>query len=130
MKLDKKLFPMIFTLAAIVLEILPFGAKLTFALDGGKTQEKLFSYFSLTPYGYANFMPFITAVLTCVMFVLALIILIKDCTGVKKAFKILVIITFALASASFAFMNFTVTAALISLMLAFSLLSAQLVYKT
>lgn len=130
MKLDKKLFPMIFTLAAIVLEILPFGAKLTFALDGGKTQEKLFSYFSLTPYGYANFMPFITAVLTCVMFVLALIILIKDCTGVKKAFKILVIITFALASASFAFMNFTVTAALISLMLAFSWLSAQLVYKT
>lgn len=46
-----------------------------------------------------------------------------------KAFKIIVIINFALASASFAFMNFTVTAALISLMIAFSWLSAQLVYK-
>ena len=125
----KNIIPMIFTLAAIILEILPFGAKLTFALDEGKTQEKLFSYFSLTPYGYANFLPFITAVLTCVLFILALIILIRDFAGVKKAFRILVIVTFALASASFAFMNFTVTAALISLMIAFSWLSAQLVYK-
>lgn len=74
-------------------------------------------------------MPFITAVLTCVLFVLALIILVKDFAGVKKAFKILVIVTFVLASASFAFMNFTVTAALISLMLAFSWLSVQLAYK-
>ena len=125
----KNIIPMLFTLAAIILEILPFGAKLTFALDEGKTQEKLFSYFSLTPYGYANFLPFITAVLTCVLFILALIILFKDYAGVKKAFRILVIVTFALASASFAFMNFTVTAALISLMIAFSWLSAQLVYK-
>lgn len=125
----KNIIPMVFALAAIVLEILPFGAKLTFALDEGKTQEKLFSYFSLTPYGYANFMPFITAVLTCVLFILALIILFKDYAGVKKAFKIIVIINFALASASFAFMNFTVTAALISLMIAFSWLSAQLAYK-
>lgn len=125
----KNIIPMVFALAAIVLEILPFGAKLTFALDEGKTQEKLFSYFSLTPYGYANFLPFITAVLTCVLFILALIILFKDYAGVKKAFKIIVIINFALASASFAFMNFTVTAALISLMIAFSWLSAQLVYK-
>ena len=126
----KNIIPIIFTLIAIVLEILPFGAKLTFALDEGKTQEKLFSYFSMTPYGYANFMPFITAVLTCVLFILALIILIKDYARLKKAFKIIVIITFAVASASFAFMNFTVTASLISLMLAFSWLSAQLVYKT
>ncbi len=125
----KNIIPMIFTLAAIILEILPFGAKLTFALDEGKTQEKLFSYFSLTPYGYANFLPFITAVLTCVLFILALIILIRDFAGVKKAFKIIVIINFALASASFAFMNFTVTAALISLMIAFSWFSAQLAYK-
>ncbi len=120
---------MIFTLAAIILEILPFGAKLTFALDESKTQEKLFSYFSLTPYGYANFLPFITAVLTCVLFIMAVIILIKDYAGVKKAFKILVIGAFAVASASFGIMNFTVTAALISLMLAFAWLSAQLIYK-
>lgn len=126
----KNIIPMIFTLVAIVLEALPFGAKLTFALDEGKTQEKFFSYFSLTPYGYANFLPFITAILTCVLFLMALIILIKNPPKLKKAFKILVIGTFAVASASFALMNFTITAALISLMLAFAWLSSQLIYKS
>ena len=47
----------------------------------------------------------------------------------KKAFKILVITAFAVASLSFAFMNLTVTAALISLMLASAWLGAQLIYK-
>lgn len=38
-------------------------------------------------------------------------------------------LTFAVASLSFAFMNLTVTAALISLMLASAWLGAQLIYK-
>lgn len=47
----KNIIPLLLTAAAIVFEILPYGAKLTFALDGGETKEELFSYFSLTPYG-------------------------------------------------------------------------------
>lgn len=43
----KNIIPLLLTAAAIVFEILPYGAKLTFALDGGKTKEELFSYFSL-----------------------------------------------------------------------------------
>ena len=78
---------------------------------------------------YANFLPFITAILTCVLFIIAVLILFKDSEKLKKAFKILVITAFAVASLSFAFMNLTVTAALISLMLAFTWLSAQLIHK-
>ena len=50
----KNLIPLLLTAAAIVFEILPYGAKLTFALDGGETKEELFSYFSLTPYGQSE----------------------------------------------------------------------------
>ncbi len=125
----KNIIVWLFTLAALCFEALPCGAKLEFGLDNGEIKEELFSYFSLTPYGYANFLPFITAILTCVLFVMAVVILFRDCEKLKKIFKILVIITFAVASMAFAFMNSTVTAALISLMLAFTWLSAQLTYK-
>lgn len=125
----KNIIVCIFTLAAVIFEALPYGAKLEFGLDNGEVKEELFSYFSLTPYGYANFLPFITAILTCVLFVMAVVIMFKESEKLKKAFKALVIITFAAASMAFAFMNFTVTAALISLMLAFAWLSAQLLYK-
>ncbi len=119
----------LFVVAAVILEALPYGAKLTFGLENGETKEELFSYFSLTPYGYANFLPLITSILTCVLLVISIAILFKDSEKLKNAFKILAIITFAVASISLVFMNLTVTAALISLMLAFGWLSAQLIYR-
>lgn len=120
---------LLFSAAAIVLEALPYGAKLKFALDNGETTEKLFSYFSLTPYGYANFLPFITAILTCVLLIIAIVILFKDYEKLKKVFKILSAVAFGVAVASFAFANFTAVAALIALMLAFNCFAAWLLYK-
>ena len=58
-------------LLAIILEILPYGAVCIFATPE-ETFRKTFSYFSLVPYGYANFAPFITALLTCILLVLLL----------------------------------------------------------
>lgn len=55
--------------AVVILELLPYGAVLNFARppeEGGVWRET-FSYFSLTPFGYANFAPFITAVLSVVI---------------------------------------------------------------
>lgn len=69
---------------AIILEILPFGAVLNFANDGA-TIRKTFSYFSLTPFGYANFAPFITALLSCVLLLLSIICLIKDSNSTGNA---------------------------------------------
>lgn len=57
-------------LITLVLEILPYGAVLNFANPDGEPWRETYSYFSLTPFGYANFAPFITAVMTCIMIVL------------------------------------------------------------
>ena len=53
--------------------------------------KETFSYFSLTPFGYANFAPLITATLTVVIFLLSLFSLKKK--GVLKALFVLSIIT-------------------------------------
>lgn len=62
---------------AIVMMITPYGAMLRFAYDGG-TNVKLYSYFSLVPYGYANFSPFITAILSCASAVVSAFCLVKN----------------------------------------------------
>lgn len=55
----------------IVLESLPYGAVLNFgqpASDGSiEFLRKTYSYFDLTAFGYANFGPFLTAILSCVL---------------------------------------------------------------
>lgn len=76
---------LILPVVAIVLEALPYGAVLNFA-DDSQTYRETFSYFSLTPYGYANFGPLIAAVLTCVALLLVIILLAKKeeklCMGI------------------------------------------------
>ena len=67
----------------IVLELLPLGAVCIFATSPTERVKKTFSYFSLTPFGYANFAPLITATLTVAIFLLSLFSLKKK--GVLKA---------------------------------------------
>ena len=74
----------------IVLELLPFGAVCIFATSPTERVKETFSYFSLTPFGYANFAPLITATLTIAIFLLSLFSLKK---GVLKALFVLSIIT-------------------------------------
>lgn len=69
----KNLVLTLLPIAALVLEALPFGAVLNFASPDSEPIRKTFSYFSLVPFGYANFGPFITAILTCAILVLAFI---------------------------------------------------------
>ncbi len=68
-----KIIGVITTVLTLILEILPWGAVLNFAVspaEGGGAIRKSFSYFDLTPFGYANFGPLITALLTCVILVM------------------------------------------------------------
>ena len=76
-------------IAILVLEVLPYGAVLHFANPEGEPFREMFSYFDLTPYSYANFGPFITAMLTCVLLVLSVINLFIDKGRIKKAIKII-----------------------------------------
>ena len=57
----------------LYMETLPKAAVCIFAFGPGMTIRETYSYFNLTPFGYANFAPLITAILTCVIFVLLVI---------------------------------------------------------
>ena len=60
----KRMVYCILPVAALVLELLPWGAVCNFANPNGAPWRRTFSYFSLIPFGYANVGPFLTGVLT------------------------------------------------------------------
>ncbi len=81
----KRIVLPILSVLAIILELLPYGAVLNFANPEGEPWRRTFSYFSLTPFGYANFGPFITALLTCVLLILSVIAIFKHSKGLNTA---------------------------------------------
>ena len=73
----KKKIVMLCTLTvALILEILPYGAVCNFANPEGEPWRRTYSYFDLTPFGYANFSPFIVALLTCVLLIMTVVAII------------------------------------------------------
>ena len=84
--MKKKSTVLCILLCTLVLEILPYGAVCNFGNPDGEPFRKTYSYFSFIPYGYANFSPLITAVLTCVLLLVVLIaIVFKKELGKKTA---------------------------------------------
>ena len=71
--MKKKLLMLCTTLTALVLEILPYGAVCNFANPEGEPRRYTYSYFDLTPFGYANFAPFIVALMTCALIVMIVV---------------------------------------------------------
>lgn len=77
--MKKRLLCLILPIITLILEILPYGAVLNFmrpAVTEGVpagTFRELYSYFDLTPFGYANFAPLITAITTCIILLLLII---------------------------------------------------------
>ncbi len=84
MKIKKSLFVAL-PLVAMILELLPNGVVLNFADAEGEPWRRTYSYFSVIPFGYANFGPLITATLTCILLVLAVIYLFKPRRGLNTA---------------------------------------------
>lgn len=97
--MKKRISTLIILVLTVILEILPYGAVCRFMDDGGEPIRKTFSYFDLTPYGYANFGPFITAVLTCVLLALAAISLFAESAKIKTAVKVISVLAFAVSLA-------------------------------
>ena len=90
----KKKFIMLFSaFVALVLEILPYGAVCNFANPEGEPWRRTYSYFDLTPFGYANFAPFIVALLTCVLIILIIVSLVS-----KKPLRNLIFAISAIAT--------------------------------
>lgn len=63
--MKKRLPLLLFPVLALILEALPYGAVLQFARPAAAPLRELYSYFDLTPFGYANFAPLFTALGTC-----------------------------------------------------------------
>lgn len=74
---------------ALIAELLPRGVVLHFASPTPETYNiRYYSYFSLTPYGYAVVGPFIAAVLTVALAILSFIYIFKNKAGFKTAISI------------------------------------------
>lgn len=69
----KKISLIVLPVLTILLKALPLGAVCIFAPSPTERITETFSYFSLIPFGYANFAPLITAILTIIILLLSLI---------------------------------------------------------
>ncbi len=65
----------ILQIAALILELLPFGAVLVFAAGPTETVTHTYSYFNLALVGYANFTPLLTGILSISIVILGIIAL-------------------------------------------------------
>ena len=101
----------------LVLELLPYGAVLHFGNPEGEPIRETFSYFDLTPYGYANFGPFITAILTCVLLVLSIINLLVDNDKIKTTIKMVSLIALVASLAPLIVNSYSVIGGVISFLL-------------
>ena len=113
----KKISLVVLPAITIALEILPLGAVCIFDPSPTERVKETFSYFSTIPFGYANFAPLITAVLTVVILLLSLISLKKD--SVFNALFVLSIITaiISLMPLMYGLNNYSLVGALITIAL-------------
>lgn len=117
--MKKKFIMLCTTLIALVLEILPYGAVCNFANPEGEPWRRTYSYFDLTPFGYANFAPFIVALLTCVLIILIVVSLVSKKEMKAPILAVSAIATvFSLAPLLYGIRFFSVVGALISVALA------------
>ena len=130
--MKKRLLYLIFPIVTLILEILPYGAVCNFVNPEGDPWRKTFSYFDLTPFGYANFAPFLTAITTCVMLVLLLLYLFTDKTKIITSTKVLLCVGVVLSLCPLLFGTnfFSVVGALITTSLIAELVLLFVAIKT
>lgn len=114
--MKKRVLYLLLPMLTLVLEILPYGAVCNFANPEGEPWRKTFSYFDLTPFGYANFAPLLTAVTTCVILILLLVYLFIKKEKMLAAVRILLCVGFVLSLCPllYGIRSFSVVGALIT----------------
>lgn len=83
----KKIISIVSMLVAIVLMVIPYGVAMKFASSPTERVTLYYSYFDMIPFGYGNWFPIITAVLSIII-VLVLLIDSKR-FNLKKVIKVL-----------------------------------------
>ena len=129
--MKKRLMYLILPIITLILEILPYGAVCNFGNPEGEPWRVTYSYFDLTPFGYANFAPMLTAVITCLIFVFLMIYCIKGNARIANAAKYIlyVAVIVSLCPLLLGVAYFSLVAALITISLAGELLLLQLTVK-
>ncbi len=110
-----KKLPMLFLPAlTVILELLPWGAVLHY-----ESRRYLYPYFSMVPFGYANFGPLLTAVSSLVLLVLSVVAAFRNPGKWRTALLMVcvVAVVFSLMPLLFGIRNYSVVGALISLCL-------------
>lgn len=137
--MKKRFLYLILPIITLILEILPYGAVCNFMRPPSEVNpdapvghfRELYSYFDLTPFGYANFAPLLTAVLTCAILVMLLIYLFTGKQGIASATKVMVGIgvLLSLCPLLFGISFFSVVGALITVSLVAQFVFMQLTIK-
>ena len=129
--LNKKLLFLILPIITLILEILPYGAVCNFLNPEGEPWRKTYSYFDLLPFGYANFAPFITALLTCIIILLLVINLFVKKERLILTVRNILIITslISLCPLIFGISYFSIVGGLITLTLISNALLIHFTYK-
>ncbi len=117
LKRKQPIFIFAILIVILVLELMPYGAVLHFGNPEGEPLRETFSYFDMTPYGYANFGPFITAILTCVLLVISIINLLVDNDKIKTTIKIVALIALVASLAPLIVNCYSVLGGAISILL-------------
>lgn len=129
--MKKRFLYLILPIITLILEILPYGAVCNFANPEGEPWRETFSYFDLTPFGYANFSPLLTAIITCLLFVLVGVYCIKGNvrTAIKAKNILFVAVIMSLGPLVFGITYFSLVGGLITLSLIAELLLLQFTIK-
>ena len=125
--MKKRFLYLVLPIISLILEVLPYGAVCIFASSPTDRIRETFSYFDLTPFGYANFAPLFTAIITCLVFILLLVYCVKG--NVRFAIKakniLYVAAVMSLGPLVFGLSYFSVVGALITICLIAELLLLQ-----
>ena len=129
--MKKRFLYLVLPIITLILEALPYGAVCIFATSPTDRIRETFSYFDLTPFGYANFAPLLTAIITCLVFILIFLFFLKGNPGLAiKAKNILyVAVVISLGPLVFGLVYFSVVGGLITASLVAELLLLQFTIK-
>ncbi len=119
--MKKRVILTMLPIIAIAFETLPYGAVLRFASDAERVDIQTYSYFDLVPFGYANFGPLLTAILTVVLLIIASINLFKPNLKLNRTIlitSIIAVIT-SLMPLMYGVAYFSLVAVMISVVLAY-----------
>lgn len=129
--MKKRAIYLILPIITVILEILPYGAVCNFANPEGEPWRETFSYFDMIPFGYANFAPLITAVLSVVILLLLVVFVFTGKQKLADAAKIILVVctVISLGPLVFGISYFSVVGALITATLIAELVLLQFTVK-